>query len=244
MDDERRDAWAKDVSELLRIEKGRGIQLVERRQLDAATTRRLPRLICEHLATWGGAVVEQQDRILTRDSRSYGSYADFARLVEGDAFLYVTALRNLERAAALAALVFESEELKAACEVFRKAVPDLKTLRDVIEHFDDYQLNKGRLTSVVVQEIAMDFDGDDTRVWVWHKPLSIHWKRTDGPSQSSFRIGVEGVGTIELPGATESGTLLRRQVEGYVEAHLDEWLQHHPDASPRLLREHISEKSD
>jgi len=70
-------------------------------------------------------------------------------------FLVVSLIR-LRRAAQLAARVPEIEPaLGNAIKQFDRALPGLKTMRDVAEHIDDYALDQGRTTSIVRQSLEV-----------------------------------------------------------------------------------------
>lgn len=59
---------------------------------------------------------------------------------QGEFFLFVDAMRNVVRAARR--ILGAAHPAIAA---FESAAPDLKTLRDMIEHFDEYVVGEGRL---------------------------------------------------------------------------------------------------
>jgi hypothetical protein len=81
----------------------------------------------------------------------------------------VVALTRLRRAAALAAKIAEVEKtMRGALTEFDSSLPDLKRLRDVAEHFDDYALDKGRIRAVgrkALEVSYMDADGP-TLTWL------------------------------------------------------------------------------
>lgn len=68
----------------------------------------------------------------------------------------VVALTRIRRAAALARTVPEIKgPLNTALSEFDSALPDLKRLRDVAEHFDDYAVDSGRLATVRRQDLEV-----------------------------------------------------------------------------------------
>ena len=75
----------------------------------------------------------------------------------------IVALSRLRRATGLAAKVPQLRaSLDTALERFDKALPDLKKMRDVAEHVDDYALDRGRQKAVGRQasEVStMEADG-------------------------------------------------------------------------------------
>ena len=62
----------------------------------------------------------------------------------------IVALTRLQRAARLAAKIPQLRvSIDAALAQFDRALPDLKKMRDVAEHFDDYALDQGRQKAIV-----------------------------------------------------------------------------------------------
>lgn len=86
--------------------------------------------------TWYQVLAAQADRL-----------ADSGFVPEG--YVFVIALRNLRRAAALVASTFTRDEdqqaAAAALAEFDRALPGSKQTRDIIEHFDDYARGAGAL---------------------------------------------------------------------------------------------------
>lgn len=69
-----------------------------------------------------------------------------------DQRLFAEALRGLMRAAETALLVVDTHDQQAledALETFRSAVPDVISIRDALEHFDDYILGVGKRSRVL-----------------------------------------------------------------------------------------------
>lgn len=86
-------------------------------------------------------------------------------------FLIVT-LTRLRRAAKLAATVPEIKAmLLIALNEFDLALPNLKKLRDVAEHIDDYALDNGRERSISRKALEVSFISLDgpTLEWLGHQ---------------------------------------------------------------------------
>jgi hypothetical protein len=64
---------------------------------------------------------------------------------QADAALMAVAVRNVLRAAEAVAALGTDADLDAALATFRAKLPGVKDLRDVLEHFDAYASNHGRL---------------------------------------------------------------------------------------------------
>jgi hypothetical protein len=68
----------------------------------------------------------------------------------------VISLTRLRRTANLAAAVPELKlSLVAAIEQFDRALPGLKSIRDVAEHIDEYALDQGRTKSIARQSLEV-----------------------------------------------------------------------------------------
>lgn len=95
-------------------------------------------LLREYLWRWASAAHRQIDRSLSQDA----SPSD--RLF--DAFLAVHALKNAHRAArALLEMYGEQWFPAGTLERFDEEHPDITTVRDILEHFDDYVMGTGNL---------------------------------------------------------------------------------------------------
>lgn len=88
-----------------------------------------------HLLIWTLAVGSQRDRVA--ESRPITD-------TEVESYLYVLALRNLLRVARLAA-TFDPQASEAAVQEFEATIPAAIHIRDVLEHFDEYEAGIGRL---------------------------------------------------------------------------------------------------
>src|SRR5438876_156473 len=114
-----------------------------------ATYERARRLA--NLARW---TVALQRRRLKTDEPEDGEFlfrrwADFQFLI--------VALTRLRRAATLAAKVPTlPNTIKGALANFDFALPTLKNMRDIAEHFDDYALNRCRDSNIVVRALKLE----------------------------------------------------------------------------------------
>lgn len=80
----------------------------------------------------------------------------------------IVALTRLRRAARLAATTPQLHaSLGAALAQFDSALPDLKKMRDVAEHIDDYALDQGRQRAVARQSLEVSTMEDEG--------LTLHW---------------------------------------------------------------------
>jgi hypothetical protein len=89
--------------------------------------------------------------------------AEFVLRKWADFDFLIVALTRLRRATALAAKIPQLRaSLEEALEQFDKALPDLKKMRDVAEHVDDYAADQGRQKAVARQSLevsTMEADG-------------------------------------------------------------------------------------
>jgi hypothetical protein len=110
-----------------------------------------------NIAVW---TIHLQCRRLTSAEPEDGEFL-FRKWADFD-FL-VVALSRLRRAAALATRVPEvAPRLTPALARFDSALPFLKTMRDVAEHFDDYAVDRGRKSEIHRTELevsGMSMDG-------------------------------------------------------------------------------------
>ena len=98
----------------------------------------------------------------------------------------IVALTRLRRAARLAARIPQLQaSLGAALAQFDRALPDLKKMRDVAEHVDDYALDQGRQKAVARQSLevsTMEADGP-TLCWLQAR---LNAREASGGSSSVF----------------------------------------------------------
>ncbi|WP_144007161.1 hypothetical protein [Pelomonas sp. KK5] len=126
----------------------------------AATYERARRLA--NLAVW--SVDLQCRRLRSTEPEDevflFRKWADFGFLV--------VALTRLRRAASLAAELPEIRLLvQPALRQFDLSVPDLKRMRDVAEHIDDYALDRGRSRSVARNSLEVSSLNDDGPTLEW-----------------------------------------------------------------------------
>jgi hypothetical protein len=95
--------------------------------------------------------------------------AEFVLRRWADFDFLIVALTRLRRAAWLAVKIPQLQaSLDTALVQFDKALPDLKKMRDVAEHIDDYALDRGRQNAVprqLLEVSTMEADGP-TLCWL------------------------------------------------------------------------------
>jgi hypothetical protein len=125
-----------------------------------------------HVLAWTHAVQLQKIRIMS----GIGLPTAGPVTKQADAYLFVLALRNVRRAAALTGRLAGGQPqvaIRRALVEFDHALPTAKDLRDVLDHFDDYALGRGKLQ-------------DRKRPW----PV-IEWYE-ESPDTYRLNIGVGG----------------------------------------------------
>jgi hypothetical protein len=80
-----------------------------------------------------------------------------------DFHFLVTALSRLRQTAVI---VSEFCDLSSAIEAFDKNLPDLRTVRNILEHIDEYRLDKGRNKNVPKDSFQTFILDDDSIKWV------------------------------------------------------------------------------
>jgi hypothetical protein len=92
----------------------------------------------------------------------------FRRFADFD--FMIVALFRLRRAALLAAKVPAIENhIKMALNKFDTALPMIKNIRDVAEHFDDYAMDHGRLSDVSRKSLEVWMVSGTTFEWLGYK---------------------------------------------------------------------------
>ena len=92
----------------------------------------------------------------------YRKWADFHFLI--------VALTRLRRAAVLATKVTVIEQnINKAIEEFDSAMPNLKKMRDVAEHIDDYAIDNGRNKNISRKSLEVSTLNDTTFEWLYFK---------------------------------------------------------------------------
>jgi len=102
-----------------------------------------------YVYVWAEATRRQRDRVLDLSETILAqppgtAYDDVRHHVESDLVLFAVALRNLLRAVEWAQATY-APTLDKALEQFQAEVPHAVDLRDVLEHFDDYEQGIGQL---------------------------------------------------------------------------------------------------
>jgi len=100
----------------------------------------------------------------------------------------IVCLTRLRRAARLAAALPELRSLLAvAVAAFDAAVPDLKRMRDVAEHIDDYAADRGKNSAVLRQALEVSSLSDDGPTLRW---LGVRLNATEAlmASQALFEV--------------------------------------------------------
>jgi hypothetical protein len=83
---------------------------------------------------------------------------------------FIVALTRVRRAAALAAKIpIISNDIERGIQEFDAALPMLKNMRDVAEHFDDYALDRGRLKSVSRKGLEVGVVSDTIFQWLGYE---------------------------------------------------------------------------
>jgi hypothetical protein len=126
---------------------------------DIATYERARRLA--NLAMW--TVALQRRRLKTNEPEDgqflFRRWADFQFLI--------VALWRLRRAADLAAKVPALVgAMRDALREFDTALPSLKKMRDIAEHFDDYAMERGRHRTVSRESLEVGVIGDSVFQWL------------------------------------------------------------------------------
>jgi hypothetical protein len=89
------------------------------------------------LGQWSSAVAAQRERL------TGGGLDTEAR--QGDAALFVVAVRNVARVARAVAALHKDPQLGAAISALEAAVPGARNVRGALEHVDDYTVHRGLL---------------------------------------------------------------------------------------------------
>jgi hypothetical protein len=93
-----------------------------------------------HAYIWAEAADAIANRILANQ--------EVTSVATGDAALLIIAVRNVLRAAELAQKVStgaEEARIAAAIAKFRQELPDAEDMRDILDHFDRYEIGQGYL---------------------------------------------------------------------------------------------------
>lgn len=117
-----------------------------------------------NLAVW--TVALQHRRLRTTEPEDgeflFRRWADFQFLI--------VALTRCRRAAVLATKVARIEDsMKAAIQAFDAALPMLKNMRDVAEHFDDYAVDEGWNQKVSRSSLEVGVFGEKAFEWLGYR---------------------------------------------------------------------------
>ena len=83
-----------------------------------------------------------------------------------DFHFLIVALTRLRRAAELAAKVpVIRQMMRAGLQSFDSALPNLKKMRDVAEHIDDYAMDRGKDRSIGRE--SLEVSASDSQQWQW-----------------------------------------------------------------------------
>ena len=130
---------------------------------------------------WRHAVDVQAIRVLTPGATASGFSGPVTK--QADAYLFVIALRNLIRGVRLVRATVDVDRrsiVDAGLAAFDAEITNAVSLRDVLEHFDEYLQGQGRL----------------------QRPRpgipSVSWTESAGPGHFKLSIGVVGQSVLEL----------------------------------------------
>ena len=112
-----------------------------------------------HLANLGLWAVDLQIKRLKRQEPEDNEFV--LRRVSDFHFLVVALIRVRRSAELVNSIV----DLRSALERFDRDIPNLKKMRDILEHIDDYTKGRGRDTNVVVGGLFTYAFGDDVITW-------------------------------------------------------------------------------
>jgi hypothetical protein len=109
------------------------------------------------LMVWSNAADTQGKRLLTE-----GASGPAARMNrQGDAILFAFAVRQVLRAAELVRDLcppgVARDAIDDALRGFHAGLPDVKDVRDVMDHFDDYATGKGKLQAKMLQPATFTY---------------------------------------------------------------------------------------
>jgi hypothetical protein len=103
----------------------------------------------------------------------------------------IVALRRLERAALLAAKTPTGARfVDPALSAFRREIPGLTTMRNILEHFDDYSLDAGRNTAIGRRQLQSGTLSGEQFLWLGHTLEADHVKATAEALYESVRSAV------------------------------------------------------
>jgi hypothetical protein len=126
---------------------------------NAATYERAKRLA--NMALW--TIDLQRRRLNSKEPED----SEFIFRQWSDFHFLVVALTRLRRAAVLASKVTTiNEQMRVALKTFDDALPNLKKMRDVAEHIDDYAVDSGKDKNISRKSLEVS-SSDGSDVWEW-----------------------------------------------------------------------------
>jgi hypothetical protein len=125
---------------------------------DATTYERARRLA--NLALW--TIDLQRRRLNSKEPED----SKFIFRTWSDFHFLIVALTRLRRAVVLAAKVPTiNKQIRVALKTFDAALPNLKKMRDVAEHIDDYAVDEGKDKNI--SRKSLEVSSSDGEVWQW-----------------------------------------------------------------------------
>ncbi|MEW8521640.1 MAG: hypothetical protein AB2552_01165 [Candidatus Thiodiazotropha endolucinida] len=110
-----------------------------------------------NIAVWG---VELQ---IKRLNSQKNEISEFVMQPVVDFHFLIVALTRLRQAASL---VSKISDIKSAIATFDNAIPDLRTVRNILEHIDEYRIGKGNNKSVPKDSFQTIIFGKESIRWV------------------------------------------------------------------------------
>lgn len=110
---------------------------------------------------WQRAVALQASRLTATPNQPLSTLD-----VQPDVLMMMVALRDFVRAAELVKALAQDAEVTDAVDKFVATIPGLKQARDVLEHFDDYLVGRGRNSEVKKFRPRISSDGEASRLHV------------------------------------------------------------------------------
>src|SRR5436309_1365343 len=100
-----------------------------------------------------------------REESDDNSWGGSAFRQEADLQYFLIALRRLRRVAARVEEITQDTDLSQGLEAFDAALPDVKRMRDVDEHIDEYLIGRGRDEAVPVGGLEVTIRRGSTLEW-------------------------------------------------------------------------------
>jgi hypothetical protein len=132
-----------------------------------------------NIATWG--VELQTCRLRNSIQKDKNEIEEFVMQPIIDFHFLVTALCRLRLTAEIVSKICD---LSSAIEVFDKNLPDLRAVRNILEHIDEYRVGKGRNKNVPKGSFQTFILDDDSVKWVNYE---INLEQAINASSDLFR---------------------------------------------------------